>query len=56
MYASPRGGKVPAYLIYPSEKPMQAGLIFGHWGEGNRSEFVEEAIVLASNTVSARLS
>lgn len=46
MYASPRGGKVPAYLIYPSRQPMRAGLIFGHWGEGNRAEFVEEAMAL----------
>jgi cephalosporin-C deacetylase-like acetyl esterase len=44
-YASPYGGKVPAYLILPSQQP-QAGLIFGHWGEGNRAEFVDEAIVL----------
>jgi len=46
-YASPRGGKVPAYLILPSQQSPQAGLIFGHWGEGNRAEFVDEAIVLA---------
>jgi len=46
-YASPRGGKVPAYLILPAERTPRAGLIFGHWGEGNRVEFVDEAIVLA---------
>jgi cephalosporin-C deacetylase-like acetyl esterase len=45
-YASPHGGKVSAYLISPSQEKPQAGLIFGHWGEGNRTEFVEEAIVL----------
>ncbi len=45
-YASPRGGKVPAYLILPSQEPPLAGLIFGHWGEGNRTEFVDEAVVL----------
>jgi dienelactone hydrolase len=45
-YASPYGGKVPAYLIFPEQQPPQAGLIFGHWGEGDRSEFVDEAIVL----------
>lgn len=28
------------------QQPPQAGLIFGHWGEGNRAEFVDEAIVL----------
>jgi dienelactone hydrolase len=45
-YASPRGGKVPAYLILPSQQPPRAGMIFGHWGEGNRAEFVDEALVL----------
>ncbi|MDQ2716822.1 MAG: hypothetical protein M3Z08_18100 [Chloroflexota bacterium] len=45
-YASPYGGKVPAYLILPVQQKPQAGLIFGHWGEGNREEFVDEAIVL----------
>lgn len=44
-YASPREGKVPAYLILPSQPP-QAGLIFGHWGEGDRNEFLDEALVL----------
>lgn len=46
-YASPRGGKVPAYLIFPSQQAPRAGLIFGHWGEGNREEFVGEAVILA---------
>lgn len=46
-YASPYGGKVPAYLIAPAQQAARAGLIFGHWGEGDREEFVEEATVLA---------
>ncbi len=46
-YASPRGGEVPAYLIFPSTQAPAAGLIFGHWGEGNREEFVDEAVILA---------
>ena len=46
-YASPLGGKVSAYLIVSSAPKPQAGLIFGHWGEGNREEFVEEAVILA---------
>ncbi|MGZ3636814.1 MAG: alpha/beta hydrolase [Ktedonobacterales bacterium] len=40
-------GKVSAYLIVPPEPQARAGLIFGHWGEGNRGEFVDEAVVLA---------
>ncbi len=46
-YASPAGGKVSAYLIFSAGEPAKAGLIFGHWGEGNREEFVEEAVILA---------
>jgi cephalosporin-C deacetylase-like acetyl esterase len=46
-YASPAGGKVSAYLIFPSSETPGAGVIFGHWGEGNREEFVPEAQILA---------
>lgn len=43
-YASPAGGKASAYLIFSVGESAKAGLIFGHWGEGNREEFVEEAV------------
>jgi len=46
-YASPRGGKVSGYLIASHASKPRAGLIFGHWGEGDREEFVEEAVILA---------
>jgi hypothetical protein len=46
-YASPAGGKASAYLLFSAHAPSKAGLIFGHWGEGNREEFVEEAQILA---------
>ena len=46
-YSSPCGGKVPGYMIVSSESKPRAGLIFGHWGEGNREEFLDEAIILA---------
>ncbi len=46
-YASPKGGKVTAYLIIPSGSGPFAGVIFVHWGQGNRDEFVDEALVLA---------
>ncbi len=45
-YASPRGGEISADLISPGEETTRAGLIFGHWGQGNRDEFVDEAIIL----------
>jgi len=46
-YASPLGGLVSGYLIVSPKSRPQAGLIFGHWGEGNREEFVDEAVILA---------
>ena len=47
-YKSPLRGNVSAYLIMPPAPRARAGLIFGHWGEGDRGEFVDEAVVLAS--------
>ena len=51
-YASPKGGRVPAYLVVPSGKGPFAAVIWGHWYmEGsefrNRKEFLAEAIALA---------
>ena len=52
-YASPHGGRAPAYLVVPGggRKPF-AAVLYGHWmmpGSPlkNRSEFLEEATVLA---------
>ncbi len=47
-YASPRGGRVTAYLITPAGKGPYAGLVFGHWGPGNRTEFLPEAKLYAA--------
>src|SRR5260370_13854431 len=46
-YASPRFGRVTAYLVEPSVKGKYAGIVFGHWGYGNRTAFLAEAIVYA---------
>lgn len=51
-YASPIGGRVPAYLVAPEGKKPVAAILFGHWmmpGSPfmNRREFLEEAVVLA---------
>ena len=55
-YASPKGGRVPAYLVVPNGKGPFAAVIWGHWYmEGsafrNRKEFLDEAVVLASSGV-----
>ncbi len=51
-YASPRGGRVPAYLVVPDGKKPSAAILFGHWmmpgsPMKNRNEFLEEAVVMA---------
>jgi len=46
-YASPMGGRVPAYLLVPPGTGRRAGLLFMHWGQGNRSEFLAEGVAAA---------
>src|SRR5579863_10309346 len=51
-YASPKGGRVPAYLVVPSGKGPFGAVLWGHWYWPNseffnRKEFLEEAVVLA---------
>lgn len=46
-YGSPKSGRVTAYLVVPTGKGHFAGLVFGHWGYGNRTEFLPEAILYA---------
>jgi dienelactone hydrolase len=46
-YDSPKGGRVTAYLVVPDGKGPFAGLVFGHWGPGNRTEFLPEATLYA---------
>ena len=51
-YASPKGGRVPAYLVVPGGKGPFAAILWGHWywpnsGFFNRKEFLDEAVVLA---------
>jgi len=42
-YVSPKGGPVDAYLIIPNGKGPLAGILFGHWGNGTRAEFIPKA-------------
>src|SRR6201987_942867 len=51
-YASPKGGRVPAYLVVPLGKGPFAAVLWGHWYWSNstmrnRSEFLDEAVILA---------
>jgi len=46
-YASPKNGRVTAYLVVPDAKGRHAGVVFGHWGYGTRTEFLPEAMLYA---------
>src|ERR1700720_3518364 len=46
-YTSPKGGPVGAYLVVPSGKGPFAAVLFGHWGNGTRAEFIPEAKIYA---------
>lgn len=46
-YASPKGGRVTAYLVVPSSKGKFAGVIFMHPRPGTRNTFLDEALTLA---------
>ena len=60
-YASPKGGRVPAYLVVPPGRGPFAAVIWGHWYWGNspqcnRTEFLDEAVALASSGVVSLLT
>jgi dienelactone hydrolase len=60
-YASPKGGRVPAYLVVPSGKGPFAAIIWGHWywpnsEMRNRKEFLDEAVALAPSGVISLLT
>jgi len=51
-YASPRGGRVPAYVVIPRGKGPFPAILWAHWMMAgsplrNRNEFLEEALVMA---------
>ena len=46
-YSSPKGGPVAAYLVVPKGTGPFAAVLFGHWGNGTRAEFIPEAKLYA---------
>jgi cephalosporin-C deacetylase-like acetyl esterase len=60
-YASPKGGRVPAFLVVPGGSGPFAAVIWGHWYQDgssflNRKEFLDEAVVLADSGVVSLLT
>jgi dienelactone hydrolase len=59
-FASPKGGRVPAYLVIPSGKGRFPAVLWGHWywassEFANRKEFLDEAVLLAKSGVASLL-
>jgi dienelactone hydrolase len=55
-YASPKGGRVPAYLVVPDGQGPFAAILWGHWywsnsSMRNRKEFLDEAVLLAQSGI-----
>lgn len=46
-YASPMGGRVPAWLVRPAAEGRHPAAVFLHPGQGDRSTFLDEAVALA---------
>jgi len=46
-FDSPKGGRVTGYMVVPPGPGPFAGVVFGHWGYGNRTEFLPEAELYA---------
>lgn len=44
-YASPRRGRVTAFLVVPPGKGPLAAIVFQHWGFGDRTEFLAESLL-----------
>lgn len=42
-YRSPKGGRVSGFLTAPAKPAKYPAILFGHWGPGDRSEFLPEA-------------
>lgn len=45
-YDSPKGGRVPGYLVIPSGKGPFPAIVYMHWGQGNKGEFLSEAVAM----------
>lgn len=59
-YTSPKGGRVPAYLVIPAGQGPFAAVLFGHWmmpgsPMKNRKEFLDEAVLLARSGAASLL-
>ena len=46
-YDSPKTGRVPGYLVIPPGPGPFGGIVYMHWGQGNKSEWLAESLDMA---------
>jgi dienelactone hydrolase len=46
-YDSPKVGRVPGYLVVPPGKGPFGAIVYMHWGQGNKSEWLAEGVEMA---------
>jgi cephalosporin-C deacetylase-like acetyl esterase len=46
-FTSPKGGRVTGFLVLPTSSGRHPGIVFAHWGQGDRLEFLPEALLYA---------
>lgn len=46
-FSAPVGGDITAYLVVPAGEGPFPGILFLHWGAGDRTEFLSESLTLA---------
>jgi dienelactone hydrolase len=52
-YASPHGGRVPAYLLVPAGKGPFPAIVFMHEGGADRTQFISEGLALGNRGVTS---
>jgi dienelactone hydrolase len=45
-YRSAKKGRVPGFLVVPPGQGPFGGIVYMHWGQGDRTEFLSEAVLL----------
>jgi dienelactone hydrolase len=46
-YDSPKTGRVPGYLVLPAGPGPFGGIVYMHWGQGNKGEWLSEGVEMA---------
>jgi cephalosporin-C deacetylase-like acetyl esterase len=46
-FVSPKGGRVTGFLVMPTSSGSHPGVVFAHWGQGDKLEFLPEALLYA---------